>query len=50
MQMIFAIPDALADEKKKTLPPPPLPVEMDEDRWKLQSLRWTRTYLMMRTK
>ena len=51
IQMIFAIPDALADEKKKkTLPPPPLPVEMDEDRWKLQSLRWTRMYVMMRTK
>ena len=24
---------------KKTLPPPPLPVEMDEDSWKLQSFK-----------
>ena len=43
------MPDALVDEKKKPLLPFLLPVEMDEDRWKLQSLRWTRTYVMMRT-
>ena len=38
-QITLAITDKLADKKKKHSLPLPLPVEIDENSWKLQSFR-----------